>query len=123
MIPNVYELLNVAGVRAVTGIGKKIFPHGTAPQEVVAPYVTFFVVNGSPENSFDGPPLIDNVQVQVDCWTDNTGESAKQLNELGTAVRNAVESRYHITSFSQFPIDLETKRYRISMTFNFWNHR
>lgn len=124
MFPDVFALLNTAAVRALVGTTPpRIYRHGTAPQGVTAPYVTWFVASGAPENVLDGTPPVDNVTVQVDCWTNNTGTGADQANTLGAAVRDAIEADHHVTQFGNDSQDFETQRFRVSLTFTFWNQR
>ena len=64
-------------------------------------------------------PLVDSYSVQIDCWSDSDAE----VEQLAEAVRNAIEAEHHITSFGPNGRDPETMRYRIGMTFTFWNPR
>lgn len=124
MLPNVFDVLNVAAVRAFVGTNPpRIYRHGNAPQAVLGPYVTWVVVSGTPENHLDGTPPIDNVSVQVDCWTVNTGTGSQQASDFGTAVRDAIESAGHDITFFADSQDYETQRFRITITFSFWNPR
>jgi hypothetical protein len=121
MLPAVFPLL--AADSDVTGfIGTspvRVYRHGEAPQGVVAPYVTWFVVSGAPENELDGLPRVDGYSVQVDCWSDADAE----VEQLAEAVRNAIEPSHHMTAIVANGRDPETMRYRIGMTFDFWTKR
>jgi hypothetical protein len=124
MIPDVFALLNTSAVRAYVGTTPpRIYRHGTAPELVAAPYVTWFVVSGTPENHLDGTPPVDNVSIQVDAWSNNTGSGAIEIERLGVALRDAIEASHHITQFGNNGQDAESSRYRISITFSFWNPR
>lgn len=124
MLPDVFAVLNVAAVRAFVGTNPpRIYRHGNAPLNVAAPYLTWHVVSGTPENLIDGTPPIDNVSVQVDCWTNNTGTGSQQAHDLAEAVRDAIEVSHHVTQFGSDTQDFETQRFRVSLTFSFWNHR
>jgi len=126
MLPDVFTLLNVSAVQAYVGTNPaRIYKHGTAPQNVTAPYVTWFLVSGTPENHLDGTPPVDNCSIQVDAWSDNAGSKAAQVAATGlaNALRDAIEDAHDITSFGNDSQDYETQRYRVSMTFTFWNPR
>ena|SRR5690554_30609 len=116
MLPLVYPL--ITGDPAASAIvGDRVYRHGFAPEGVADPYVTW-VSTGSPENTLSDAPLVDGSQVQVDVWA--SGDQVAE--DAAKAVRNAIERRYHMTSFSTGR-DAVTLRYRISMTFRFWTHR
>lgn len=124
MLPAIFPLLDVAPVRALVGSNPvRVYRHGSAPQKVVAPYVTWFLVTGNPENALDELPRIDRQEVQIDCWSDNTGQGAKDIETLAQAVRDAIEPHYHMTAIVADGRDPDTDRYRIGMTFTIWNHR
>jgi hypothetical protein len=121
MLPAVFPLL--AGDSDVTSlIGTapvRVYRHGEAPQKVVAPYVTWFLASGLPENVLDGTPPADSYSVQVDCWSNSDAE----VEQLAQFVRDAIEPAHHMTSVGPNGRDPETMRYRIGMTFSFWTHR
>lgn len=121
MLPDVFAVLNTVAVRAI--VDTRIYRHGMAPQGVIAPYVTWFVVTGVPEIHLDGTPPIDNVSVQVDGWTNSDGTGIAQAAALGIALRDAIEASHDITNFGNDSQDFQTQRYRISLTFTFWNPR
>lgn len=114
----IFELLHVGDVEAL--VGHRIYRHGTAPLNVVAPYLTWFVVDGLPENVLDGPPPVDRIEVQVDCWSDNTGTGARLIGPLMRAVRTQVETAHHVTSYLNDQQDNATQRYRATLTFTVW---
>ena len=118
MLPEVYDLLAGDGLVAEL-VGTRIYRHGDAPQGVSTPYVTWFVVSGTPENELSGGPRIDAYSVQVDCWADRDA----LVEEVATAVRDAIELRYHMTAVVANDRDRDTMRYRIGMTFSFWTSR
>lgn len=108
MLPLVYPVLS----GAVSGlVGTRIYRHGSAPQGVVAPYITWSVV-GSPENSFDGAGH-DLCRVQVDCWSDDDAG----VETLGRAVRDAMEPHAHMTMFESSH-DAATGRLRMMLLFD-----
>jgi hypothetical protein len=121
MLPNVFELLaGSSDVIALIGTDPvRAYRHGDAPQNVAVPYVAWSVVSGIPENQLDGTPKIDNFSVQLDCWS----EGDEEVDDLATAVRDAIEPENYLTSISPDNRDPETMRYRISLIFTFWTHR
>ena len=122
MLPPVYALLT-ADATVTTLVGTRIYRHGTAPQNVQAPYVTWFLVSGVPENELSSLPRVDRMEVQIDCWSNNTGTGDAQVEALATAVRDALEPTVHMTGVIANEQDFETRRYRLGMQFTFWVKR
>lgn len=122
MLPPVFDILrddsNIAGL-----IGTRIYRHGAAPPNVIAPYVTWFVVVGTPENSLTNLPSIDRYSIQVDCWSNNTGSGSVEIETVAEAVRDALEPFGHMTALAVNERDFDTQRYRIGMTFDIWVQR
>jgi hypothetical protein len=121
MFPVVFPLLSgSSAVKALIGTSPvRAYMHGTAPQNVVPPYVTWSVVSDSPANELDGPPRIDGYSVQIDCWSSDQ----TQVITLAKAVRDAIEAKHYLTGVGPNQADDQTGRYRISMMFSFWTHR
>lgn len=118
MLPLVFPLL--ANDSEVSGfVDRRIYRHGDAPQGVTRPYITWFAVTGTPANSLEETPRADDYRVQVDCWSDDDTE----VEQLATAVRNAIEPHAHMVSVHADERDRETQRYRMGMTFTFWTDR
>lgn len=122
MLPPVYATLR-ASTAVVSLVGTRIYRHGAAPQNVVAPYVTWFIVTGDPENELPYTPRIDRFQVQVDCWSNNTGSGDAQVEALAQAVRDAIEPTAYLVRYVVNERDFETQRYRIGMEFTWRVHR
>jgi|SRR6185369_15977697 len=121
MLPPVFQALKAsADVRAIVGTSPaRIYRHGRAPQDAERPYITWFLVNGVPENHLSGTPPVDRMAVQVDCWHD-TGRGVESMAE---AVRDALEPYAHMTSV---PVDLrepETELFRMTLEFDWWHPR
>jgi hypothetical protein len=124
MLPDVFALLNVASIRAVVGYPPRIYRHGVAAvQSPLAPYITWALVSGTPENHLSGTPPVDRMSIQVDWWTDNTGTGSEQMNTLGALIRDQIETAHDIESFDADMRDTETMRYRGSLTFVCWLSR
>jgi len=122
MFPLVSRLLkDDAGVAAICA--GRVYRHGSAPQNVVAPYVTWFIVSSVAENALGERPRVDTYQVQVDCWSSNTGTGDSQAEQLAEAVRDALEGVADMVGVVANGKDFETQRFRVGMTFTFWTHR
>lgn len=122
MLPPVYSLLT-ADPSVTALVGARIYRHGSAPQKVVAPYVTWFLVSGTPENELSSLPRVDRMEVQIDCWSNNTGTGDEQVETLATVIRDALEPVAHMTGIIANEQDFETRRYRLGMQFTFWIKR
>lgn len=120
MLPEVFNLLNTSDIRDFVGQSPpRIYKHGTAPQGVAAPYITWST-SGTPEDVLD-TPLVDNNSVRVNIWSKNDGSGGREADRLADAVRAAIEAAHHqVTGFSDGH-DFETQRYRLSLTFTYWN--
>ena len=122
MLPKILHLLKASpAVTALIGAGTdpvsdpvRVYRHGEAPQGVVAPYVTWSVPGGAPENTFDGADA-DVFRVQVDCWSDQDA----QIEQLAAAVRAALEPAAHLVAYLDDSRNPETKRFRMSFAFDF----
>lgn len=122
MLPPVFATLK-ASPTVQSLIGTRVYRHGSAPQGVVAPYVTWSFVTGDPENELSSLPRIDRFQVQIDCWSNNTGTGDAQVEELAEAVRDAVEPYAHLVRYVVNEQDYETRRFRIGMEFTWYVRR
>lgn len=125
MFPTIFTWLATdSTVTALIGSGPtRCYRHGFAPQGVNAPYVTWFVVSGSPENNLSDTPPTDRYTIQLDCWSNNSGTGAAEVEQLATAVRDALEQHGHLTGIPVNTKDPETNRYRIGLQFDFWLNR
>lgn len=125
MLPVVLPILaadpEVTGILGTTPV--RFYPHGRAPQNVQAPYATWFIVSGIPENQLDEVPRVDRFSVQIDCWSDNTGEGAQEVKELATAIRDALEPHMHMTAIAADGVDPDTQRNRRGLVFTVWQDR
>lgn len=118
MLPPIYTTLR-ASATVLSLVSNRIYRHGSAPQDVVTPYVTWNIIAGVPENCLSEAPSIDRLPVQVDCWhTTDQG-----IETLAAAVRDALEGSCHMTSILLDEREPETKLYRISLQFDYWLDR
>lgn len=118
LLPPIYTTLkNNALVSAV--VGTRIFRHGDAPQDVTKPYITWFLVTGTPENNLSQTPPSDRLSCQVDCWH----PTDLGIEDLAEKVRNALETIGHVTGIIVDERDAETRLYRVSFQIDVWQNR
>lgn len=81
----IYYLLSNA--QSVTDIaGTRIYPE-LAEQEAVAPYAVYQIVSVNPDDTNDGPAVIDEVAMDILCVAESYNEAA----DLASAVRSALD--------------------------------
>ena len=115
MLPKVYlALMNSAAVTAL--IGNRAYRHGSAPQGVSYPYVTWSVPAGDSEIVFDRTDA-DQFRVQVDIWS-NTDSGANGVENVASAVRAALEPEAHLVAYTNDERDPETQAFRLGFAFD-----
>lgn len=115
MLPKVYmALMNSAAVTAL--IGNRAYRHGSAPQGVSYPYVTWSVPAGDAEIVFDRTDA-DQFRVQVDIWS-NTDAGANGVENVASAVRAALEPLAHLVSYTNDERDPATQSFRLGFAFD-----
>lgn len=120
MLPPIFAWLKASSaVTALIGTMPKAYRHGEAPQNTVAPYVTWQIVSGTPHNELSSVPIGDRYSVQVDCF--HTSDSG--IETLAKAVRDAIEPHAHLVSIPINNRDFETKLYRIALQFDVLQNR
>jgi hypothetical protein len=125
MLPPVFRTLKAAD--PVTAIVQaRIWRHGDAeqgpPVDLVnerRPYITWFVAGAAPANQLSGTPGADLMPVQLDLWH----PTDKGIEELGTAVRDAIEPYAHWTGLVADQRDKESGLFRLSLQFDWWRLR
>lgn len=118
MFPNVYALLQAAPA-VVAIVGQNIGRHGSMPQDITAPYITWFVVADQPHDTLSEAPESDFNAVQIDCWS----ETDAQVATLARAVRDALDAAGHL---NRVVVDLrepDTKLYRVGIEADFITQR
>lgn len=114
MLPNVYQVLrNDSTVKST--VGTRIYRHGSAPQDVTKPYITWFVVTGTPQDVLNAPPCHDFDTVQIDCWS----ETDTQIETLAYAVRAALDGQLISNRIIIDNRETDTKLYRIALEADF----
>lgn len=121
MLPPVFVTLKASpAVRNIVGTSPaRIYRHGSAPQQTDKPYITWSLVAGTPENQLSGTPTVDRMTVQLDCWH----QTDKGVEDMATAVRDAIEPFAHMTAMLVNLREPETKLYRMSLEFDWFNDR
>jgi hypothetical protein len=115
MLPLIYPMLKASSaVKAIIGNTPRAYRHGDAPQDTTKPYVTWQLVSGNPDNHLSGVPVSDRYSVQVDCWH----QTDAGVEQLATAVRNAIEPHAHLISIPVNERERDTKLYRIALQFD-----
>lgn len=110
MLPNIYSILRSNSTVSST-VSTRIYRHGAAPQDVVKPYITWFVVFGMPELQISGTPDSDMDTIQVDIWS----ESDQGVETLAYAARTAFDNAGHAARIIQNLREADTRLYRISL--------
>lgn len=121
MFPPIFQVAAAdPGVTALLGTDPvRLYPFGEAPEGTPLPYVVWQLASGSPENYINQRPDMDSFTLQVDVYA-ATGASARAV---GTALRDSIELRAHITRWGGESRDPETKSYRISFDVDWWVKR
>lgn len=108
MLPNIYSILR-ANSSVLNTVSTRIYRHGSAPQDVVKPYITWFVVSGVPENQISGAPCVDVDTIQIDIWH----ETDTGVENLAYAVRDALDTAKYANQLILDTREADTKLYRI----------
>lgn len=110
MFPNVYATLR-SNAEVVAIVGENIGRHGSMPQDIDPPYITWFVVSDSPHNTLSEPPQSDFNSVQIDCWSSTDA----QVASLARAVREALDAAGHHNRVVVDQRERDTKLYRVGI--------
>lgn len=114
MLPNVYQTLR-SNSTVVSTVGTRIYRHGSAPQNVQKPYITWSLASGNPENVLSSSPCADRDIVQIDCWS----ETDEGIETLAYAVRDALDSAMIANRFTINMRETDTKLYRMAIEADF----
>jgi hypothetical protein len=108
MMPNIYAILRT-NPAIITLIGTRIYRHGSAPQPVETPYITWFISSGVPELQISGEPCTDRDTVQIDVWSKTDAEVVAVAKE----VRKALDAGGHSNTVAVNLRETDTRLYRI----------
>lgn len=100
-------------------VSNRIYPI-MMPQEPTIPAVTYQRVSNVHINAISGACGLDNIRIQIDCWT--TSYSAAKT--LGDVLRKAMASApFTALQLSDEDIyDPDTEIYSVSMDYSCWYH-
>lgn len=118
MMPPLYQWLK-ADSAVVALVGDGIYRAGNVSQSAAAPYVSWQVISGVPENYADEDPDVDAFRIQVDCWA----ATADGCAVLARAVRNVLQRRGHMQTVIADELEPETQLYRYGTDWQFWTPR
>lgn len=110
MLPNLYSILR-QNATILSGVANRIYRHGSAPQNVTRPYITWYVVSGMPELQISGNPCADMDTIQIDVWS----EDDQEVETLGYAVRDALDSAKIANRIILNSRENETRLFRIGI--------
>lgn len=113
-LQNVYQVLR-GNATVVSTVGTRIYRHGSAPQDVAKPYITWFVVTGQPEDVLNAAPCHDRDTVQIDCWS----ETDTGVETLAYAVRAALDNQLISNRIIIDSRENDTKLYRMALEADF----
>jgi len=112
--PAIYTLLSAnAQVTAVFGTSPmRVYPYSTAPQNGIAPYATWRIVGGTPENSLADIAELDTISIQFDVFatTDTGANTATQV------LRDVIEETMYVISWSDQGNDYDTGLFSFGFT-------
>ena len=115
MLPPIYGVLSMdSGVSGI--VGDRIYPHGSAPQDVSKPYITWQQIAGTPDNNLSDPFDVILSLIQINCWH----PVGSGVSELARDVISALESYGHIVGIPIDDRDTETGLYWIAIEIDWW---
>ena len=118
MLPNVYQTLR-ANSTVVSTVGTRIYRHGSAPQNVTKPYITWMLSVNQPENILNGAPCNDRDTCQIDCWS----ETDEGIEILAYSVRDALDLAGIANRIMINSRETDTKLYRMTIEADFIRSR
>lgn len=121
MNPSLFTILNAdASVKSFLGSNPlRVYPWGSAPENVRKPYAVYAVYNGIPQNYLAQTPDMDAMGTQINIYA----ETVASLTNCFNSIRDALESHAHMTNFTTPDRDAETRLYSCRMEFDFWELR
>ncbi|MEJ7746058.1 MAG: DUF3168 domain-containing protein [Luteimonas sp.] len=115
MSPPVYAILS--GDAAVTALvpAARIKGQSYAGESPIAPYITWQIISGGPENYLADRPGMDVFRVQIDIWA----VSAASAKAIAALVRDALEPHAYCLNIFADDYEPDTKLYRYGYDWNF----
>lgn len=124
MTAPIFKLLNASNeVKAFLKSGNilRVYEFGLAPDAPQKPYLVWQDPTADPLNNIDCPADTDHVMVQIDIYSDTSGN----LRNIREAVRKALEvdNSCTVTRLNNFPQEPITKLYRTGFDSNWFVDR
>lgn len=122
MLTQFFDILNKSTeVRRLLGSNPlRVYPYGvklnTIPRK---PYVLYGVFNAVPYNYLASRSDMDLSGIQADIFSETSDNAASCFN----AIRDAIEHKAYISSFSTADMDIEDGLYHIRMDIDFHDER
>lgn len=82
-------------------------------------YATWQTAVGLPQNTLSGRPSMDQYRIQIDVWA----PKASDADSAADVLRDALEPHGYQVSTNPEGRDPETRLYRVSFDFEFWQSR
>ncbi len=123
MLPNVFPVLNTPEIQAIVGNPSRIYDFGSAPQDTVKPYITFWNVSGIPHDQLSGAPCSDFDTIQIDIYAGPHDSAKAQIRKLATLVRDALDGAGIANRLIIQGRDNDTRLFRVSLEADFINNR
>jgi hypothetical protein len=114
MLPNVYTVLRQNST-VLQKVANRIYRHASAPQNVAAPYITWFMVMGMPDLQISGAPLSDMDTIQIDVWSTDDAE----VEQIAYAVRDVLDNAKIANRIVQNSRENESRLFRIGIEADF----
>jgi hypothetical protein len=98
-------------------VGTRIYPEGKVPQNPTAPYVEYSRIAGTPTHTLTDFGNTENVQVQIDCYSDDYSE----VEDLAQKVRAALFAGMNVGRFTDLGFyEPEVELHRVSIDASIW---
>lgn len=104
-------------------VAERIYSSGSAPQGVISPYITWFVVSDTPYEQLSDAPTADRDSIQIDCWAGPEDDQELVCVSVARAVRDALDAAGQSNSVILNVRELDTKLFRIGLRVDFIYNR
>jgi len=118
MFPQVFQTLT-ANATVVAMVANRIGRHGVVQQTETKPYITWQIVLGQPYDNLSSTPCGDFTTVQIDCYH----QTDAGVQQLGVAVRAALDAAGIHNRVTVNNRDPDTKLYRVGLDADFITNR
>ena len=108
---NLYPLV-IADATLNALISGRFYRRGMAPSTVLAPYVTWHMIDGQHDNQLSGNPCSVRTVFRLSIWADNSA----QIETVANALRSFLFGIGYVLNESDGPRDLITMRWQFVFT-------